>query len=113
MKDIFFEMKPKNDGNRTKGKGEEGEGWTATLMAVPFETVGLLRDVFYLDTRSIALWRVLTSFILLLDLWIRFQTLKEFATDEGVLPTEFVVKHLPSWSFCVHAMSGSYAFQVC
>lgn len=65
-----------------------------------------LREVGGLDLRSLALFRAALASLLLADLIGRFPYLEVCCTDLGVLPVE--QNALPS----LHALSGSYAFQV-
>ncbi len=67
---------------------------------------GGLRELFGLDLRSLALFRIALAGLLLVDLAARFETLDVTATDRGVLPVRLVLD--PS----LHTLSGSYGFQL-
>jgi hypothetical protein len=65
-----------------------------------------LAELFGLDLRSLALFRVVLASVLLVDLAGRLRYLDLTHTDLGLLPTRLVP--YPS----LHALSGSYAFEV-
>jgi hypothetical protein len=65
-----------------------------------------LRELFGLDLRSLALFRVALASLLLVDLASRFRYLDVTATDRGVLPIRLVE------GASLHALSGAYAFEV-
>jgi Vitamin K-dependent gamma-carboxylase len=67
---------------------------------------------FTLDTRSLALGRLLLGTLLLLDLGLRATDLAAHYTDAGVLPrSDF---RLEAWDFLwsLHALGGSFSFEV-
>lgn len=74
---------------------------------------GRLKEMFGLDLRSLALFRVGLSCIILLDLYVRSEHLSEFYTDDGVLPIPAAL-HLQEKSsmyyWSIHLLSGSYYF---
>jgi hypothetical protein len=65
-----------------------------------------LRELFGLDPRSLALFRVALASLLLVDLVSRFRYLDVTSTDRGVLPVRLVT------GTSLHALSGEYAFEV-
>lgn len=69
--------------------------------------------MFGMDLRSLALFRVGISIIILLDLYVRSQHLSEFYTNSGVLPipAAIYIQNSTSSSFwSLHLMNGSEFF---
>ena len=72
-----------------------------------------LKKIFYLDSRSVALFRVGLGGMILLDLALRFRNLTAHYTDLGVLPREAVENWV--WNidhFSVHMWSGEAGLQI-
>ncbi|MEM7512288.1 MAG: hypothetical protein AAF388_15235, partial [Bacteroidota bacterium] len=72
-----------------------------------------LKKIFYLDSRSVALFRVGLGGMILLDLVLRARNLKAHYTDAGVLPREAVenwVWNIDHFSF--HMWSGETGLQI-
>lgn len=72
-----------------------------------------LEELFGLDLRSLAAFRIVLAAILLLDLIQRGMWIEAHYTDAGVLPRAVLYKHYwvaTNWSF--HALSGSTEWQV-
>lgn len=68
---------------------------------------------FQLDLRALALLRILTALVILLDLGIRLTDLKVFYTGEGILPTEALKSFYYHWySFSLHTLNDHHAFQL-
>ncbi|MFT5471570.1 MAG: hypothetical protein ACI8UO_006705, partial [Verrucomicrobiales bacterium] len=67
------------------------------------------RNVFGIDLRSLALFRISLGAILIADLIVRATDLTMFYTDAGVMPIE-QLRH-PAWRICLHALSGDSGFQ--
>ncbi|MFA6260448.1 MAG: HTTM domain-containing protein [Bacteroidia bacterium] len=68
---------------------------------------------FQLDLRALALLRILTSLVILLDLGIRLTDLKVFYTGEGTLPAEALKSFYYNWySFSLHTLYEHPAFQI-
>ncbi len=76
-------------------------------------------DVFGIDLRSLAAFRIATAGIILCDLWYRGQEIAAFYTDQGILPRaarialidagdQFGYRH--QWS--LHMLSGEYWTQL-
>ena len=73
---------------------------------------GVLRRPFVLDLRALALLRMATAAVVLLDLAIRSTDLEAFYANMGVLPLTAVLEH--GWSayqFSLHAASGLWQAQ--
>lgn len=71
-----------------------------------------LETLFGIDTRSLAVFRIVLSAILLLDLQQRWLWIHEHYTDDGVLPLAVLYRHYwgaTNWSF--HALSGDAPLQ--
>jgi hypothetical protein len=71
-----------------------------------------LRRTFELDFRSLSLFRVCISVVILVDVWQRLGDLDAFYVgDGGALGSERFVP--PSNHLCLHCVSGSYVAQLC
>ena len=70
------------------------------------------RDVFTLDVRSLAVFRMGFGLILLADLAIRAQALTAHYTDSGVFPREVASHFGPGPSFfLLHFLGGTWQFE--
>ena len=68
--------------------------------------------LFGVDTRSLALFRVGLSLVLLDELTVRARNLTAFYTDQGVMPRGFITENTQNvWSFSLHLASGSVYFE--
>jgi len=75
--------------------------------------VAFLGRVFSADLRSLALYRVCVSLVLLYDLWVRSHDIVAHYTDQGILTREMAMKNLHyPLSFSLHMMSGHWFVQV-
>ena len=72
-----------------------------------------LREVFGVDLRTLALFRVLMGVYLVADIYLRSRDLSAHYTDFGVMPRDVAMSMLSPSSFSVHLMNGSTAFQAC
>lgn len=72
-------------------------------------TGSILRDLFGIDVRCLAVFRIAIAMIMLADLCLRFPFIVECYTDDGFLPRELVVS--PDCYFSLLMLDGSYAFQ--
>lgn len=74
----------------------------------------LVTEMFSLDKRSLALFRVLIGVIILLDLYVRSLHLEDFYTDNGVLPGPIAMYFLRKTSgigdWSIFFISGNYSF---
>ena len=61
-----------------------------------------IREIFSLDARSLALFRVVLGLELLYDLAIRAHSLKAFYTDSGLMPRSVLMRNaqLECWPAC-------------
>ena len=72
----------------------------------------LLENLFGIDLRSLALFRILLGILLLIYLTGLAFDLREFYTDDGILPRSLVLQFYPfHWRVSAHLMSGSLFFQ--
>src|SRR5215212_6169444 len=67
-----------------------------------------VRELFGLDVRSLAVFRVGLALVLIADLAIRATDLEAHYTDAGLLPRSAVA---PSWVFSPHLLHGSAWFE--
>ena len=71
-----------------------------------------MMSLFGIDSRSLALFRIIIGSILLLDLALRFQNLTEHYSDWGALPRWLWADiYVGKGHLCLHAMSGSPIWQ--
>ena len=70
----------------------------------------ILRDLFGIDARCLAAFRIAIALILLADLIWRSPFIVECYTDDGFLPRDLVVS--PDCYFSLQMLDGSYAFQL-
>jgi hypothetical protein len=72
-----------------------------------------MKNLFYLDFRSLAITSILFGILLLVDLIKRSTDLKIHSTDDGVLPVSFLIENdwYPGY-FSIHTLSGSIEWQV-
>lgn len=65
-----------------------------------------------LDLRALALLRILTAGVLLLDIGIRITDLKVFYSSDGLLPVEALKSFFPQWNaYSLHTLNDHPAFQ--
>ncbi len=70
-----------------------------------------IKDVFGIDLRTLALFRVCLGLWLIVDLIIRAGHLTAHYTDFGVLPRAEAISHISPWRLSIHLINGSTAFQ--
>lgn len=71
----------------------------------------MVDDLFGLDTRALAITRIMLGFVLLRDIWVRSQDLIAFYSDRGALPRDAILAHLDGdWHFSFHMMNGEWQF---
>jgi predicted DCC family thiol-disulfide oxidoreductase YuxK len=69
--------------------------------------------LFGVDTRSLALFRVGSAVLLLVELVYRMRNVTAYYTDSGVMPRELVIDNFQStWSFSFHLINGAAPFQL-
>lgn len=72
----------------------------------------ILRTLWGLDVRSLALLRICLAALLLIDLWSRSLNLLAHYSDVGVLPRTLLINEfLDPWEWSVHLISGQTLFQ--
>ncbi len=72
--------------------------------------ISILRDLFGIDVRCLAIFRIAMALIILADLVERSRFIVECYTDDGFLPRELVVS--PDCYCSLQMLDGSYAFQL-
>jgi hypothetical protein len=65
-----------------------------------------------IDLRSLALFRITVGLCLLADLLVRLPQIRDFYTDDGVLPRVAITRLGNPWRMSLHLMSGEYAVQL-
>ncbi|MDG2407477.1 MAG: HTTM domain-containing protein [Pirellulales bacterium] len=79
---------------------------------VAHPALGSISSLFRIDIRTLALFRVLISAIVLIDLGIRFGDLQTMYSDQGVIPVELIKNHFSfTWRWSVFWIDGSIYFQ--
>ena len=81
----------------------------------PLESLGKLtplRIVFGIDLRTLALFRVLLGFYLLLATLNRMGDLSAHYSDEGVMPRDAQMELLADGSWSLHLLNGTYTAQL-
>jgi Vitamin K-dependent gamma-carboxylase len=82
-------------------------------LSAPTERESRYREVFSLDIRSLALFRISLGLCLLSDLIWRLPFIADFYTDEGLLPrVEAFRKMQNTWAMSLHLMSGEWWVQM-
>lgn len=72
-----------------------------------------IRELFSIDTRSLALFRMGIALVLLWDLVDRSQDLVAHYTDFGVLPRDVAISSLLApWNISFHLISGNWQIQL-
>ena len=69
-----------------------------------------ISELFGVDFRSLAAFRILISIVVIFDLIFRLPDLKAFYTDEGVLPRNLHVELYDSWYACIYLINGHPGF---
>ncbi len=69
------------------------------------------QELFGIDLRSLAIFRISIALIVIVDLITRATDLESHYTDRGVLPIDKVIEHSPKWRVSVHLLNGSIEFQ--
>lgn len=71
-----------------------------------------LQELFGIDIRSLALFRIGLALVLIGDLFNRIQDLGAHYTDDGLLPRNVLISHfLDPWHFSLHLINGSWQVQ--
>nr|WP_319386005.1 HTTM domain-containing protein [uncultured Roseibium sp.] len=70
-----------------------------------------IRTIFGIDLRTLALFRVLLSLWILIDLFMRARDLVAHYTDAGVMPRSVQIEHLYATTWSFHLANGSAWFQ--
>lgn len=97
--------------SRTKNVSRGLEGARGYSRAISNMLV-VLDWLFGIDTRSLALFRVGLSLVLLDELIVRVRNLSAFYTDQGIMPRSFITENTQNvWSFSLHLASGSGYFE--
>ena len=68
-------------------------------------------EVFAIDLRSLAVFRIAIATLILIDLLTRAGDLTAHYTDHGVWPVEAARRRLPIWGFSLHLFNGTAEFQ--
>ena len=66
-----------------------------------------MEELFGADIRSLALFRIVISLLLMVDLAVRMSDLREHYSDDGVCPRSLAVHLNDKWFFSFHFLNGS------
>ena len=69
------------------------------------------QELFGIDLRSLAIFRISIALIIIIDLIGRASDLESHYTDHGVLPIDRGIEVSPKWCLSVHLLNGSIEFQ--
>ena len=70
-----------------------------------------LLPVFEVDLRTLALFRAALGLVLLCITLLRFQDLRAFYGDDGVMPRDWLIATDSAWRFSLHLVNGTLLFQ--
>lgn len=70
-----------------------------------------LQEVFGIDLRTLALFRILLGTVILVTLVLRLPDLQAFYTDSGVLPRHWLIQADSPWRWSLHMLNGGAWFQ--
>ncbi len=71
------------------------------------------KELFGIDIRSLALFRIGLALVLLVDLFIRIQDLTIHYSDEGLLPRSVLINQvMDAWNISFHLVSGTWQVQL-
>ena len=73
--------------------------------------IAAAREVFGIDLRTLALFRVGLAVLLLADLALRARDLSAHYTDAGILPRAEALNVLSSGAFSLHLLNGTLWFR--
>jgi len=69
------------------------------------------QNVFAIDLRSLALFRIALGLLLLTDLAVRATDLRVMYTDAGMFPRSEVAYRITSWNWSFHSWGGSWEYE--
>lgn len=69
------------------------------------------QELFGIDLRSLAIFRISIALIIIVDLIARASDLEPHYTDRGILPIDTAIERSPKWRVSVHLLNGSMEFQ--
>ncbi len=83
------------------------------MISLMRNIVDQIKNIFYFDSRSLALARICLALTVLIDLVIRFTDLEAHYTDFGVLPRKALLElSWEEWFISIHLLSGNYYIQL-
>ena len=95
------------DEQEARAKGTADNEW---FVNAPYQSqcCPKLRELFGIDLRSLAVFRIAAAVLILIDLLLRFPFIEANYTDIGVLPRVLAPDHP---IFFLHSLNGVYSFQ--
>jgi predicted DCC family thiol-disulfide oxidoreductase YuxK len=111
----FVKFGPDHSGNQAEEQNPPSSAPERDKRTGSMPPSGLrkkIEELFAIDLRSLALTRVATALLVLLDLAWRSTSLTAFYSDRGVVPRVAVYERLAnSWELSLHLMSGRVEVQ--
>ena len=92
----------------TLARPAEAHGRPPARTRVPLAS---FREIFGIDLRTLALFRILLGLFLILDLCLRARDLVAHYTDFGIMPRSVAVDFMSPTAFSVHMLNGTAGFQ--
>jgi hypothetical protein len=80
-------------------------------VALESRPKSVLRELFAIDPRSLAAFRIAIGLFLLADLVVRVPDLTAMYTDEGMFSRTTIARHFSIWNWSFHFGSGSWWYQ--
>ena len=93
--------------NQPAGPDSSHHSSTARVRAATERLRALVRSRVVIDSRSLALFRMLAGVLIVADVLARSRNLTFFYTDEGVVPHELAVAAEPMAAYSVYALAPS------
>ena len=111
----FRPVKKQSAGNQTKSgdkRERQRKASAGPAPAKPTGTSSTVQNLFSIDSRSLALFRMAIAALLLTDLAIRATDLNAMYTDDGMFPRALICRLATSiWNWSFHFGGGSWGYQ--
>src|SRR5438067_820119 len=99
----------------TQAKIGAPDAQSLSALPAPLERAKVFfANLWSLDLRSLAVFRIGLALVILFDLMIRASDLEAFYTDFGILPrAPYLQNFADQWFVSLHMMSGTFLVQAC
>ena len=99
--------------NRARALANSGRQlWNGIAQFFARVAASRFGDVFSVDLRSLALFRIFLGFLIIADLAGRVPNFRAHFTEEGILPRELLISSMSEWRWSLFLINGSLQFQV-